>query len=77
MLRSDGCVNSHQKKNPSILTEKSGTTGAPTVHCLPLKVRCQWALAIGSIQKGLVSVGTESTRQDTNVPEDALPRSCS
>ena len=45
------------------------------MHCLTLEVRCEWALTIGSIQKGLVSVCTESTRQHTDVPEDALPRS--
>ena len=76
MLRSEGCVNSRQKGLlVGRLTEKSSTTDAPTVHRLALKVRCEWALTIRSIQKSLVSVCTESTRQHTNVPEDALPRS--
>ena len=62
MLRSDGYVNSRRKEHPkSRLTEKSSTTGASTVHCLTLKVGCEWALTVGSIQESLVSVCTEST----------------
>lgn len=43
-----------------------------SVHSLAFEVASKGSLTIGTIEQGLVSVGTKSSRKDGNVTEDAL-----
>jgi len=42
------------------------------MHSLAFEVAGEGSLTVGAIQQGLVSVGTEGSREDGNIAEDAL-----
>ena len=54
-------------------TEKTGVAVA-TVHHLTLEVGSERALAVGTILKGLVTVGTKGNRKHGDVAEHTLQR---
>lgn len=51
--------------------EQSRLCGS-SMHSLSLEVAGEGTLAVGAVQQGLVSVGTEGSGEDGNITEDAL-----
>lgn len=65
------CQRSYSKSIVDQRTEQSSITHR-SMHSLAFKIRCEGAFPVWSVEKCSISVGTESTREDTDVTEYAL-----